>query len=126
MVIALGWPVPVPVPFRASSSVCYLFSCFSLKYFTFFVVRRVHWLRARAQLMRWQEEVTLITYEMQWAVRFFARKGLLWANTVGTSGLPVKAGHAAYAGRQNDLWKQIAVRANHTFSYLNAAYKSPL
>ena len=96
------------------------------KYLTFLVVRRVHWLRARAQLMRWQEEVTLITYEMHWAVRFFARKSQIWANAGEKSGLPVKASHATYAERQNDMWKQIAIRANRTFSYINSAYKSPL
>ena len=30
-----------------------------------FPVRRVHWLHAHAQQMRWQEEVTITTYEMQ-------------------------------------------------------------
>jgi hypothetical protein len=93
----------------ASSSVCFLFNIVLFKYLTFLVVRRVHWLRARAQLMRWQEEVTLITYEMHWAVRFFSRKSQIWANAGDKSGLPLKAGHAAYADRQNDMWKQIAI-----------------
>lgn len=73
--------------------------------------------------MRWQEEVTLITYEMQWAVRFFCRKSHIWAYAGEISDLPVKAGHAAYAKRQNDMWNQIAIRANCTFTYLNSAYK---
>jgi len=85
-----------------------------------------HRFGARAQLMRWQEEVTLITYEMQWAVRFFVRKSHIWANAGEISGLPVKAGSAAYALRQIDMWKQIAVRANRTFTYINTAYKCPL
>jgi len=76
--------------------------------------------------MRWQEEVTLITYEMQWAVRFFVWKSHKWASASKISGLPVKASHAAYAKRQNDMWKQIAMRANYAFSYINLAYKSPL
>jgi hypothetical protein len=59
--------------------------------------------------MRWHEEVTLITYEMQWAIRFFSWKSLKWANPSDKSGLPVKAGHAAYAEHQNDMWKQIAI-----------------
>jgi hypothetical protein len=104
----------------------FCFTSLLLKYLTLLVVRHVHWLRARAQLMRWQEEVTLITYEMHWAVRFFAQKSQIWANAGDKSGLPVKAGHAAYADRQNDMWKQIAFRANHTLSYINSAYKSPL
>jgi len=99
---------------------------FSLKYLTFLVVRRVHWLCAWAQLKRWQEEVTLITYEMQWAVRFFVQKSHIWASASKISSLPVKASHAAYAKRQYDMWKQISMRANHAFSYINSAYKSPL
>jgi hypothetical protein len=43
-----------------------------------FLVRRVHWLRARAQLMRWQEEVCLTNYEMQWTVRYFSHVSSKW------------------------------------------------
>jgi len=57
--------------------------------------------------MRWQEE--LITYEMQWAVRFFVRKSHKWASAGEISGLPVKAGPATYTKRQYDMWKQIAM-----------------
>ena len=81
------------------------------------IVRCVHWLRSRAQLMRWQEEVT---------VRFFAHKSKMWANAGQISGLPLKAGLIAYAKHQNGLWEQIAIRANRTFTYLNCAYKCPL
>jgi hypothetical protein len=97
-----------------------------IRYISLFVVRRVHWLRARAQLMRWQEEVTLITYEMHWTVRFFAHKSQMWANTSQKSGFPVKAGPVAYAKCQIGLWEQIAIQANRAFTYLNSAYKSPL
>lgn len=41
-------------------------------------VRRIHWLRARAQLMRWKEQVTLISYEMQWTVRYFSYMSHKW------------------------------------------------
>jgi hypothetical protein len=58
--------------------------------------------------MRWHEEVTLITYEMQWAIKFFSWKSLKWANSSDKS-VPVKAGHAAYAECQNGMWKQIAI-----------------
>ena len=62
---------------------------------------------------------------MQWAVRFFSWNNLKWANASDES-VPVKASHAAYAEHQNDMWKQIAIRANRTFTYINSAYKSPL
>jgi hypothetical protein len=47
-------------------------------------VRRVHWLRARAQLMRWKEEVTLTGYEMQWTVRYFQYQSQKWVKLSGT------------------------------------------
>ncbi|KAF8801050.1 hypothetical protein BYT27DRAFT_7216408 [Phlegmacium glaucopus] len=65
--------------------------------------RRVHWLRARAQLMRWEEEVTLTRYKMQWTVRYFLFKSLAWAVPPGT-GTPgpqhQSAGSVAYARQQ--------------------------
>jgi hypothetical protein len=41
-------------------------------------VQRVHWLRARAQKARWQEEVTLLGYEMQWTVRYYMHMSERW------------------------------------------------
>jgi hypothetical protein len=49
------------------------------------IVRRVHWLRARAQLMRWREQVTLTTYEMQWTVAYFRHMSKKWVFMSGTA-----------------------------------------
>lgn len=87
----------------------------------FSIVRRVHWLRARAQLMRWQEEVTLTRYEMQWTVAFFAYKRNQWGKQLGST-----AGATAYANRKQAMWNELADRADKTFSLLNNAYRSPL
>lgn len=86
------------------------------------LVRRVHWLRARAQLLRWKEEVTLTTYEMQWSVRYFVNKSRKWA--VGEWG--PSAGAVAYAKRKQEMWDRIAFMADSSFTILNIAYKSPL
>ena len=45
----------------------------------------VHWLCACAQFMRWQEEVTLNTYEMQWTVRYFWHMSNRWDLDAGSS-----------------------------------------
>ena len=86
-----------------------------------FIVRRVHWLRARALFMRWQEEVTLTRYEMQWTVAFFVYKSKKWDNYSGNS-----AGTIAYARRKKAMWLQRAIRAERTFSLLNNSYQSQL
>ncbi|KAF8801024.1 hypothetical protein BYT27DRAFT_7116196, partial [Phlegmacium glaucopus] len=81
----------------------------------------IHWLRARAQLMRWQEEVTLTRYEMQWTVAFFSYSSHKWGMQLGST-----AGAIAYAKHNQAMWHQFAIRADWTFSLLNDAYISPL
>jgi hypothetical protein len=114
-----------------------------------FTVRRVHWLRARAQLMRWQEQVKLVSYEMQWTVRYFFYKSQFWlispgiadvssssttgivtgSSTVihtGTGTSPLTPGAIAYRSRQQALWLDLAMKTNQLFSRVNKAYQSPL
>lgn len=110
-----------------------MFYCFILN--LIHLVRRVHWLRARAQLMRWQEEVTLTTYEMQWTVRYFIHKSKFWSDVqtipASTSNTPANiqfdvAGCHAYSKRKYWTWHQLAIKADNTFKVINNAYKSPL
>lgn len=89
------------------------------------IVQRVHWLRARAQLMRWQEEATLTTYEMQWTVRFFVHNSEMW-NRVQETGAGVGAGAIAYARKKKSTWEQLSHKSDRTFTLLNHGYKSPL
>ncbi|KAF8802066.1 hypothetical protein BYT27DRAFT_7008681, partial [Phlegmacium glaucopus] len=96
-------------------------------------VRRVHWLRARAQRMRWEEQVTLTSYEMHWTVRYFLHKSRAWAIPSGTgiltgtsAGQFRTAGSIAYAKRQHTVWEEIMRKADRTFARYNVAYKSPL
>jgi hypothetical protein len=71
--------------------------------------------------MRWQEEVTLTRYEMQWTVAFFAYNRQKWGmHSCSTPGV------TAYAKRKQAMWQQLAVRADRRFSLLNNAYKLPL
>ena len=38
----------------------------------------VHWLRLQAQRNQWREEFLLVTYEMQWTVRYFIHHSQQW------------------------------------------------
>ncbi|KAF8799828.1 hypothetical protein BYT27DRAFT_7119262, partial [Phlegmacium glaucopus] len=101
------------------------------------IVRRVHWLRARAQVMRWQEQVTLTSYEMQWTVRYFQYQSRSWVvsdpgtdtgiNTRAVSGTqPQSAGAVAYSQQKQAVWEDLMIRADRTFARFNLAYQSPL
>jgi hypothetical protein len=87
-----------------------------------FSVRRVHWLRARAQMNRWTEECTLVKYEMEWTVRYFMYKSRLWPSAP----MSLAAGPAAYARRKAVMWDHMARDADRSFRSINANYKSPL
>jgi hypothetical protein len=88
--------------------------------------------------MRWNEEVTLITYEMHWTVRYFTHKSKVWSDVLslpGTSLSPsditststqANAGALAYAKRKCSTWYQLAMKADRTFKIMNNAYKSLL
>ena len=78
--------------------------------------------------MRWQEEVTLITYEMQWTVRYFSYQSKIWSETLHLSpeNLPRNAGALAYAKRKQSSWRTHCVKTDRIFTLINNAYKSPL
>lgn len=91
---------------------------------TLLIVRRVHWLRSRAQRNRWREEFLLVTYEMQWTVRYFIYHSKRWESASrGNNTLP---GALAYANRQQAWWQELALRADNAFRSVNADYISPI
>ncbi|KXN85431.1 hypothetical protein AN958_11167 [Leucoagaricus sp. SymC.cos] len=81
---------------------------------------RIHYIHARAQKMRWEEEVILVKYEMEWTARFFIYQSVLWkgrhqeANTAGV---------AAYAARKSAIWYSMAKIADASFATANEDYK---
>src|ERR1700735_2734631 len=95
-----------------------------------FIVKRVHWLRARAQCHRWREEFTLVQYEMTWVIRFFKHMSSTWSrrhehllllnastaygNSMNTE-FCWKRGAAAYAQRQIMTWSRFALHAEQMF-----------
>ncbi|KAF8809995.1 hypothetical protein BYT27DRAFT_7092678, partial [Phlegmacium glaucopus] len=77
-------------------------------------VYRVHWLRARAQLHRWKEEVALTRNEMHWAINYFTfwkRQWLAWQSSQGN----LTHGHQAYAERQKAMWEEMGQHASRLF-----------
>jgi hypothetical protein len=111
-------------------------------------VRRVHWLRSRAQFMRWSEEVTLTGYEMQWTVRYFqymSRKWVLPTETgnvsqtgtgissgtgmalgTGTGTHFLSPGASAYWSRKQAIWEELVKKADNKFRNCHPSYESPL
>jgi hypothetical protein len=77
--------------------------------------------------MRWQEEVSLTTNEMQWTVNFFSNNSRKWSNLQDTSlNAGAGAGAVAYAKRKQWTWEQLRLKSDRTFRVFNKAYKSPL
>jgi hypothetical protein len=76
--------------------------------------------------MRWQEEVTLTTYEMQWTVRYFTHKSKFWSDVLSTPAQPISPGAIAYSKRKHSTWNHLALKSDKTFKIFNNAYKSPL
>ncbi|PPQ92912.1 hypothetical protein CVT25_009177 [Psilocybe cyanescens] len=62
----------------------------------------VHWLRARAQKNRWNEEIILVEYEMIWTVRYFAHRREEWAKASDMAN--INPGPKAYACRRSHIW----------------------
>lgn len=90
------------------------------------LVQRVHWLRGRAQKLRWEEEVILVGYEMQWTVRFFVHKQEVWERRRVMANGNQATGPAAYAARKAAMWGWMAQDANHSFIRANSGYITPL
>lgn len=88
-----------------------------------YLVKRVHFLRARALKMRWEEEHTILNYEMQWTVRFFKKKSEKWQ--VGSCSPGISSGAKAYAIRQEFRWKGMAINSDSIFKNTSSDYLSP-
>ena len=95
--------------------------CSGHTYDCFSTVQRVHWLRARAQNHRWQEELILVKHEMEWTTRYFVHRARVWIDRITPSQKP---GPNAYAARQRAQWMQLADDADRLFRVVNIDYTS--
>jgi hypothetical protein len=85
-----------------------------------FLVQRIHWLRARAQSHRWKEETVLVTYEMQWTVRYFLKEAAIWNNRSKWN--QNSPGAAAYAARQAAISFRRAAAADRMFKKVHPSH----
>lgn len=88
----------------------------------FLEVQRVHWIRARAQKCRWEEELLLIKYEMEWTTKSFMHKAQEWKDRAEEP--DVEPGPKAYAARQSSQWRRMSSDADRLFRSANADYIS--
>lgn len=108
-------------PAHICECMCYFFYPYKMKFnVLLYLVQRVHWLRARAQLNRWREEKMLVGYEMQWTVRYFHHQCAMWKSRAILS--PESTGASAYASRQSAMWYRRACSAEKEFIICNNNY----
>ncbi|KAF8266490.1 hypothetical protein EI94DRAFT_1701677 [Lactarius quietus] len=81
-------------------------------------VYQVHWLRAKAQKMRWIEELQCLQVEMESAVRFFRHQAQFWQSKMKHADCQLWPGHAAWAERQISMWSSMAMQAESKFTTL--------
>lgn len=74
---------------------------------------------------RWDEECTLVKYEMEWTVRYFVHKRHFWQSAF-TANLAQPPGPLAYAQRKAAMWDKLAHDADRSFTNINKYYRSPL
>jgi hypothetical protein len=72
------------------------------------IVNRVHWLRAKAQLERWQEEQYSIRNEAVWVPAYFHAKAECWRSWIALATQAKLPGHMAYASRQAHAWEEMS------------------
>lgn len=82
---------------------------------TFSLVYRVNWLRAKARKERWEEEMELVSREMDWTVNSFEYCGKAWKKRAD---MAEGAGKVAYAWKQWSMWQGWARTAKDTFGEL--------
>jgi hypothetical protein len=82
------------------------------------VVFRVHWLRAKAQKMRWIEELQCLQVEMESAIRYFTHQEQMWQKRGAIVDPQSQPGHSAWAARQSAMWHSMAAQAESKFTTL--------
>lgn len=78
----------------------------------------MHWLRAKAQKLRWIEELQCLQVEMESAIRFFRHQAKFWDVKQELIAPHSQPGHAAWAARQSAMWNLMAMQAESKFTAL--------
>jgi hypothetical protein len=80
-----------------------------------YLVYRVNWLRAKARVDRWQEELILVKHEMQWTILWFQNQADLWRERSEREDGNLPIGHKAYAKKQQKLWNMFQKKSSERF-----------
>jgi hypothetical protein len=91
---------------------------FKISLFTLdsFLVYRVNWLRAKARVDRWQEELILVKHEMRWTILWFQYQANLWRERSERVDDLLPTGHTSYAKKQQKLWKAFEQKSSERFA----------
>jgi hypothetical protein len=81
-----------------------------------YLVYRVNWLKAKARVDRWQEELVLVKNEMQWTILWFKNQANLWKERSEREDVVLPIGHKAYALKQQKLYNQFERKASERFA----------
>jgi hypothetical protein len=76
----------------------------------------VNWLRAKARVDRWEEEVELVENEMQWTILWFKNQVKLWKERFEREEDILPKGHKAYAAKQLKLWNAFERKCYERFA----------
>ena len=79
-------------------------------------IYRVNFLRAKARMDRWQEEVTLVQNETKWMDLWLAYHRNIWEGRAKESEQKGSKGHACYAWKQVRMWERMANEAMDVYS----------
>jgi hypothetical protein len=80
-----------------------------------YLVYRVNWLKAKARVDRWTEELFLVKNEMQWTMLWFQNQANLWRERSEMEGDDLPMGHEAYAVKQKKLWNEFLTKSSERF-----------
>ena len=80
-----------------------------------YLVYRVNWLRAKARVDRWHEELMLVKHEMHWTTLWFQHQAEVWSEHSKSEHSDLPVGHKAYAAKQQKLWSTFHQRSSEKF-----------
>ena len=90
---------------------------FGISLFTLIhLVYQVNWLRAKAHVDQWQEELILVKYEMQWTILWFQYQANLWRERSEREDVILPIGHKSYAKKQQKLWNAFERKSSERFA----------
>ena len=81
-----------------------------------YLVYRVNWLRAKARVDRWLEELMLVKHEMKWTTLWFQHQEDLWSERSEREDGILPRGHKSYAKKQQKLWNAFKRKSSERFA----------